>query len=77
MIACKQAVEMLWSYLDRNLERAKEEDLEKHLGLCRHCCGELEFAKQIRERLASGGEASLPPKKRGKLESFLRRLEAR
>ena len=76
MIECKQAVQRLWGYLDRNLEQAHEEELEHHLGLCRHCCGELEFAKQLRDRLAAGvaaDKAEAPVRER--LERFIRGLE--
>lgn len=76
MIKCKEAVERLWAYLDRNLERRREEELEQHLGVCRHCCGELEFAKQMREKLAEGGEATVPADTRERLESLLRGLGA-
>lgn len=75
MIACKDAVERLWAYLDRHLERGQEEELEQHLGLCRHCCGELEFAKQVRSKLAESG-APATPGARERLMKFLRALEA-
>ena len=75
MINCKEAVARLWSYLDRNLGRVEEQELEAHLGLCRHCCGELEFAKQIRGRLRQpAGEAEIPPEARLKLDAFLKGL---
>ncbi len=74
MIDCKEAVERLWTYLDRKLERRFEEEVERHLGLCRHCCGELEFAKQIREKLAASGEHEIPADTRAKLEGFVRGL---
>ncbi|HZP97404.1 MAG TPA: zf-HC2 domain-containing protein [Candidatus Limnocylindria bacterium] len=74
MIACREAVERLWGYLDRNLERRQEEELEQHLGLCRHCCGELEFSKQVRAKLASSGETGLSSTGRERLEEFVRRL---
>lgn len=73
MISCKQAVETLWGYLDRNLDHAREEELERHLGLCRHCCGELEFAKQIRAKLAVT-EPPVSPSVRDRLEQFVRAL---
>lgn len=76
MIACKQAVERLWDYLDRHLEKAQDEELEQHLGLCRHCCGELEFAKQVRATIATRGEVSLAPEARARLTTFLRALDA-
>lgn len=77
MIACRDAVERLWSYLDRSLDRSREEELEQHLGLCRHCCGELELAKQVRTKLKSTAEMPLTPPARERLELFLRRLVAK
>ncbi|MDR7555515.1 MAG: zf-HC2 domain-containing protein [Armatimonadota bacterium] len=75
MISCKDAVARLWEYLDRNLGRVEERELEEHLGLCRHCCGELEFAQQLRTRLRQEGPAvTLPPETRHKLEAFVRSL---
>ena len=77
MIACGDAVERLWSYLDRNLDRGREEELEQHLGLCRHCCGELEFAKQVRNKLAASAETPLAPTGRDRLQKFMQRLGER
>jgi anti-sigma factor (TIGR02949 family) len=74
MIACKQAVDRLWDYLDRHLGESEEAELESHLGLCRHCCGELEFAKRIRGKLAGSGAAPLPSDVRGRLETILRKV---
>lgn len=77
MINCKEAVARLWSYLDRNLERVEEEELEAHLGLCRHCCGELEFARQIRGVLRrTAGAVEIPPAARVRLDAFLKELES-
>lgn len=72
MIKCKEAVSRLWAYLDRNIERVQEAELEEHLGLCRHCCGELEFAKQVRAMLRRSGDAIQPTRDvRARLETFL------
>lgn len=76
MINCKEAVSRLWAYLDRNLEGVQERELEGHLGLCRHCCGELEFARQIRERLKTAGQTErMPDAARDRLTAFVARLE--
>lgn len=73
MIKCKDAVSRLWAYLDRNIERIQEAELEEHLGLCRHCCGELEFAKQLRGKLRSPDSAYQPTSDvRARLETFLK-----
>ena len=74
MIACREAVDRLWTYLDRSLDRTREEELEQHLGLCRHCCGELEFAKQVRTKLKGSADAPLTPPAKRRLESFVQRL---
>lgn len=75
MITCKDAVSGLWEYLDRNIGQVREAELEEHLGLCRHCCGELEFAKQVRELLRRPSpRAELTPEARGRLEAFLKTL---
>jgi len=75
VINCKEAVGRLWTYLDRNLGVVQEQELEAHLGLCRHCCGELEFARQVRNLLKQqGGEAEITPDARGKLQGYLKGL---
>jgi mycothiol system anti-sigma-R factor len=74
MIKCREAVERLWSYLDRQLEQRQQDELEQHLGLCRHCCGELEFARQVREKLAETGTDKLPTDTRSRLDGMLRSL---
>lgn len=75
MITCKDAVVRLWEYLDRNLGRLEEAQLDEHLGVCRHCCGELEFAKQLRGLLnLPGAAADLTPAARERLESFVKSL---
>ncbi|MGH2500407.1 MAG: anti-sigma factor family protein [Candidatus Limnocylindria bacterium] len=74
LIKCKEAVDRLWSYLDRGLEQGRERELEEHLGVCRHCCGELAFAEQVRAKLADTGEAQMPPEARERVEQLLRGL---
>lgn len=75
MITCKEAVSRLWTYLDRDLGAPQERELEEHLGLCRHCCGELEFARQIRERLrAAEPGVELSTETRARVEEFVKRL---
>ncbi len=75
MIPCKDAVSRLWEYLDRNIGRIREAELEEHLGVCRHCCSELEFARQLRGVLkpsSPGGE--LTPEVRARLDGFVKGL---
>jgi predicted anti-sigma-YlaC factor YlaD len=57
----------LWEYLDANLEAADRVLVDEHLARCRRCCGELEFAVELRQMLANSRPADLP-------EDVLRRL---
>ncbi len=78
MIDCREAVRRMWAYLDHELDAKPVTEFEAHLQTCQRCCGELEFAKQVRESLrtpAAGVEVS--PETHERVESFLRRLGER
>ena len=74
MIACAEAVRQLWDYLDGNVEESQRELVEEHLAFCRRCCGELEFAEELRGFLASHAENDLPPDVHARLTATLDEL---
>ena len=76
MITCAEAVERLWAYLDGALPADDEAALEEHLGFCRVCCGEVEFAKELRGFLARSASEELPEDVRARLIASLDELEA-
>lgn len=71
MISCSQAVRHLWDYLEGAVEGPQKEALEEHLNVCRRCCGEVEFAEELRSFLASNAEVDLPDDAKARLQSFL------
>ena len=71
MIDCREAVRRLWEYLDRALSAEERDAIEEHLGLCRQCCGEVEFAKQLRSFLRDRASADLPADVHRRLNSVL------
>jgi len=73
MIGCHEAVRQLWEYIDGTLDTADHERIDEHLGRCRRCCGELEFAHELRGFLRHGRDASLPE---DSLERLYRTLDA-
>lgn len=78
MITCKDAVARLWEYLEENLGRVSEGELEQHLEVCRHCCGEMEFTRQLRELLRRPTPlCELPDGARTRLEAVLTSLRPR
>ena len=75
MISCEEAVERLWHYLERELEEDRRAEIEQHLAFCRRCCGELEFAQELRAFLAEAARPRLPEDVEGRLASFIDELE--
>jgi anti-sigma factor (TIGR02949 family) len=74
LIPCSDAVRQLWDYLDHAISPEDNEKVEKHLSFCRKCCGELEFAKELREFLASKGVEEIPPHVKARLERFVEEI---
>ena len=72
MITCSQATRQLWEYLDATADEATREAIEEHLARCRVCCGELEFAGELRRFLASSAGDQVPD---GVLRRFNETLE--
>ena len=60
MIGCTEAIQWLWEYLDATIDLDDKIRVEEHLARCRTCCGELEFAKELRRMLAERSPDDLP-----------------
>jgi mycothiol system anti-sigma-R factor len=75
VITCAEAVRRLWDYLDGVVEESQRALIEEHLAFCRRCCGELEFAEELRTFLASHAREELPPDVSARLASTLDELE--
>jgi anti-sigma factor (TIGR02949 family) len=71
LIPCSQAVRQLWEYLDDAISPDDHEKVDKHLAFCRRCCGELEFAKELRQFLASQWAEEISPDVKARLERFV------
>ncbi len=76
MITCAEAVARLWEYLERQLPSADAARVDEHLSLCRRCCGEAEFAGELRGFLGAHTEAMVPRDARVRIETFLQSLDA-
>jgi anti-sigma factor (TIGR02949 family) len=74
LIPCSQAVGQLWDYLDNAIAPEDQEMVERHLSFCRKCCGELEFAKELREFLVSRGAEEIPPDVKARLQRFVEEI---
>jgi anti-sigma factor (TIGR02949 family) len=75
MISCSEAVQRLWDYLENDVEAAERDAVEQHLAFCRRCCGEMEFAEQLRGVLAGAAEVGLPADVEARLTGMLDDLD--
>lgn len=75
MISCTEAVRQLWEYLDGAVEPGDREAIEEHLSFCRRCCGEAEFAEELRGFLARSAADEIPTDVRTRLSATLDALE--
>jgi mycothiol system anti-sigma-R factor len=76
MITCAEAVKQLWEYLDGTLDEENREAIEEHLSFCRRCCGEVEFAEELRGFLSRNAAEEIPADVRRRLQATLDQLEA-
>ncbi|MGH2573092.1 MAG: anti-sigma factor family protein [Actinomycetota bacterium] len=74
LFTCSEAVKKLWDLLDSALSPEDQSRVEEHLAFCRTCCGELEFAKELRAFLRSQDVDEIPPEVKAKLERFVEEL---
>jgi mycothiol system anti-sigma-R factor len=75
MITCAEAVKQLWEYLDGVLADENRAAIEEHLSFCRRCCGEVEFAEELRGSLARQAAEEVPADVRKRLLATLDELE--
>ena len=73
LIDCREAVARMWAYLSEGLETTDVDELETHLGVCERCCGELEFSRQLRQRVAEAEVAQMPPPVRERIVELIER----
>ena len=71
MISCAEAVRQLWEYLDGAAGQAESAAIEEHLSLCRRCCGEAEFAGELRSFLAAHADDDIPQEAHARLLAAL------
>jgi mycothiol system anti-sigma-R factor len=74
MIDCHAAIRQLWEYLDNTVDTADRALVDEHLARCRRCCGELEFAVELRRMLAECRSEDLPDDVRHRLNQTLEDL---
>jgi len=76
MITCAEAVTQLWEYLDGTLPDVNSAAIDEHLSFCRRCCGEVEFAQELRRFLARDAAEEISDEVQARLLATLDGLES-
>jgi anti-sigma factor RsiW len=71
VIDCSSAVRRLWDFIERQLPTVENQEMEEHLAFCRRCCGEVEFAEEMRTFLKDSAGPSLPDDAATRLLEFI------
>jgi anti-sigma factor (TIGR02949 family) len=74
VISCAEAVRQLWEYLYGVAGQAQSAALQEHLSLCRGCCGEAEFAAELRSFLVGQADDNIPPQVHARLLATLAQI---
>jgi mycothiol system anti-sigma-R factor len=74
MISCSEAVKQLWDYVEGEVTDERKALIEEHLGVCRRCCGEIEFTEELRRFLSSHAPEDIPQDVRTRLVTYLGEL---
>lgn len=75
MIDCSTAVRKLWDFIEKDLPADDQEKMDEHLAYCRRCCGEVEFAEEIRTLLKGASTPGLPEAAEVRLNLFIDQIE--
>ena len=61
VLTCDEALRFLAEYLDGELERATDRDVESHLARCRSCYSRADFEKRLKLQVAAIGHSEVSP----------------
>lgn len=70
-IGCEEALRMLFTYLDDELDAAHRQKVETHLERCRSCFSRAEFERRLKTHLAELGSAPLPASMEARIRSLI------
>jgi anti-sigma factor (TIGR02949 family) len=74
VIGCSEVTKQLWEYLTDTIGDPDRAAIEEHLRVCLQCCGELEFAEELRRFLGRSVHEEIPDDVLARLSSVLNEL---
>jgi anti-sigma factor (TIGR02949 family) len=71
--SCRDTMDRLWEFIDRELQAGDRQRLEAHLAACQHCFPQYDFQRAYRAFVASCCRHDAPPELRRRI--FMALLE--
>jgi len=68
---CQEALQLLASFLDSELEGSERFDLERHLETCRGCFARSEFEKRLKSHLGELRQRELEPQLQQRINTLI------
>lgn len=65
---------VLAEYLDGELQKPADRELEHHLAICRSCYSRAAFERQLKAQLAELGAEPVPPKLKARVQALMKRF---
>lgn len=73
-IDCLQAIEMLYAYLDGELDDEELSQYEHHLGHCRSCFSRSQLETALNKRIQESGKNEAPAEVQDRLRNLIDKL---
>jgi anti-sigma factor (TIGR02949 family) len=75
VIDCTTAVRQLWDFVEHTVSEESAAEIEEHLAFCRRCCGEVEFAEELRDLLKTSSGPRIPADAEARLSEFIDEIQ--
>lgn len=73
-IDCTQAIELLYAYLDGELNDIELEQFENHLGHCKSCYSRSELETALNKRIKESKNDQVPESLQNRLHDIIKKL---
>lgn len=70
-ITCEEVIELIFIYLDRELDRETSLRIDRHLESCRDCFSRAEFERRLRERFDEAVDEKAPNRLKQRVRGLL------
>jgi anti-sigma factor RsiW len=76
-ITCEDALKLLASHLDGELDGAHRHDLDEHLARCRSCFSRAEFERRLKAQLLAVSNQPIEPEFEDRIRALIDRFSVR